>query len=72
MLAPRQHQGVNRALGRDRRLGRTLQLSIEKGNVKAGSVPVLTMREIVIDTETTGLDPLNGHGNRRDWRRRAH
>jgi DNA polymerase III epsilon subunit-like protein len=22
---------------------------------------MLTMREIVIDTETTGLDPLDGH-----------
>jgi hypothetical protein len=35
MLAPRQHQRVNDALGRNRRLGRALQLSIEKSNVKA-------------------------------------
>jgi hypothetical protein len=35
MFAPRQHQRVNHALGSNRRLGRLLQLSIEKGNIKA-------------------------------------
>src|SRR5215472_13364907 len=38
VLAPRQHEGVNEALGRNRRLGRALQLGIEKGDVKTGVV----------------------------------
>jgi hypothetical protein len=32
---PRQHEGVNHALGRDRRLGRALQLGIEEGDIEA-------------------------------------
>jgi hypothetical protein len=35
MLAPRQHQRVNHALGLDWRFGRARQLGIEKGDVKA-------------------------------------
>ena len=30
MLAPRKHQRVNDALGRNRRLGRSLQLGVKK------------------------------------------
>jgi hypothetical protein len=35
MLTPRQHQRVDHALGRNERLARSLQLGVEKGNVKA-------------------------------------
>jgi hypothetical protein len=35
MLASRQHQGVDHALGRNGRPARSLQLGVEKGDVKA-------------------------------------
>ena len=38
MFAPRQHQRVNHALGRNDRLGDALQLGIQERDVKAGVV----------------------------------